>query len=309
MVMVFHEVWGRDYRAFCPHRAPHCSANLGPRYNARKIPAGELPVSAHRRIACLSAETVETLYLLGAEERIAGITGFATRPGRARKEKPTICGFSTGQIHRILAVEPDLVLAFSDMQAELVTDAIRAGVEVHVFNQRSLEGILDMIVTLGRLVDRQPAAEMLIGELAGRLAAAAAHAASLPKRPRIYFEEWHEPMICGIGWVSELIELAGGVDIFADRAQKPAARGRIIDDTDEVIRRAPDVIIGSWCGQRFRPERLAARPGWDTIPAVRNGLVMELKSADILTPGPSAILEGLPQLQAAVQRWSALHIA
>lgn len=266
-------------------------------------------MSFYRRIACLSSEAVETLYLLGAEDRIAGVSGFATRPARARKNKPTICGFSSGQIQHIMAVNPDLVIAFSDMQADLVADAIRAGVEVHVFNQRSVEGILDMIITLGRMVDRQPAAEMLVGELAARLAAAAAHAASLPERARVYFEEWNEPLICGIGWVSELIDLAGGIDIFADVAGKPAARGRIIADPNEVIRRAPDVIIGSWCGRKFRPEELVARPGWDAIPAVRNGLVIGMKSADILSPGPSAILEGLPQLQAAVQRWAALHTA
>ena len=257
----------------------------------------------YQRIACLSTEAVETLYLLGAEDQIVGISGFTTRPVRARKEKPKVSGFSTAKVERILAVEPDLVIAFSGLQADIARELIRAGVEIHVFNQRSVAGILGMIHTLAALVDRSQAGERLVADLQDRLNAARLRARTLTRRPRIYFEEWNDPLISGIRWVSELIETAGGEDCFSEESQRSAARDRIISDPADVIRRAPDIIVGSWCGKKFRSEQVRTRPGWDAVPAVRDNQLYEIKSADILSPGPSAITEGLTQLDRIVTRW------
>jgi iron complex transport system substrate-binding protein len=255
-----------------------------------------------QRIVCLSTESVETLYLLGAEDQIAGISGFSTRPARARKEKPKVSGFSSAKIERILAVQPDLVIAFSDLQADIVRGLIRTGVEIHVFNQRSLAGILDMISTLAALVDRSQAGKRLVADLQRQLDAARLRARALSRRPRIYFEEWNDPLISGIQWVSELIVAAGGEDCFAEESRHSGARDRIIADPAEVIRRAPDVIIGSWCGKKFRPEQVRARVDWHAVPAVRDNQLYEIKSADILSPGPAAITEGLAQLERIVVR-------
>ena len=260
---------------------------------------------SYRRIACLSTDAVETLYLLGAEDRIAGISGFTTRPARARKEKPKVSGFSSANIERILAVEPDLVIAFSDLQADIVRELIRAGVEVHVFNQRSIAGILRMIRTLAALVDRSRAGDRLVADLQDRLDAVRMRARERSLHPRVYFEEWNDPLISGIRWVSELIELAGGEDCFAEESLRQAATERAIPDPAEVIRRAPDIIIGSWCGKKFRPEQVRARPGWAALPAVRDGQLHEIKSADILSPGPGAITEGLAQIERIVANWAA----
>lgn len=261
-----------------------------------------------KRIACLSTETVEVLYLLGEEARIAGISGFTVKPPRARKEKPKISGFSTAKIERILAVEPDLVLAFSDLQADMVRDLIKHGLPVHVFNQRSVAGILDMVRTLGALVNASAKAAELIAPMETLMARVQAEAATLPHRPKVYFEEWNEPLISGIRWVSELIELAGGEDIFPELSRAPNAAGRIIADPQEVVRRAPDIIVGSWCGRRFAPDTVRARPDWNAIPAVQNGQLHEMKSAVILTPGPCAILEGLPELAGIFRGWAGLGL-
>ncbi len=260
---------------------------------------------SYRRIACLSTDAVETLYLLGAEDCIAGISGFTTRPARARKEKPKVSGFSSANIERILAVEPDLVIAFSDLQADIVRELIRAGVEVHVFNQRSIAGILRMIRTVAALVDRSRAGDRLVADLQDRLDAVRMRARERSLHPRVYFEEWNDPLISGIRWVSELIEVAGGEDCFAEESLRPAAPERAISDPAEVIRRAPDIIIGSWCGKKFRPEQVRARPGWAALPAVRDGQLHEIKSADILSPGPGAITEGLAQIERIVANWAA----
>lgn len=260
---------------------------------------------SYRRIACLSTDAVETLYLLGAEDCIAGISGFTTRPARARKEKPKVSGFSSANIERILAVEPDLVIAFSDLQADIVRELIRVGVEVHVFNQRSIAGILRMIRTLAALVDRSRAGDRLVADLQDRLDAVRMRARERSLHPRVYFEEWNDPLISGIRWVSELIELAGGEDCFAEESLRQAAPERAISDPAEVIRRAPDIIIGSWCGKKFRPEQVRARPGWAALPAVRDGQLHEIKSADILSPGPGAITEGLAQIERIVANWAA----
>ncbi|WP_287367273.1 ABC transporter substrate-binding protein [Thauera sp.] len=257
------------------------------------------------RIVCLTTETVEVLYALGEQARVAGISGYTVIPPRARREKPKVFAFSSGDLEKILAVEPDLVLGFSDMQADVARDLIKAGVAVHVFNQRSVEGILAMIETVGRLVGAVDRSLALVAELEATMAAVRAQAAALPRRPRVYFEEWDEPSISGVGWVSELIAIAGGEDVFAERARHPGAAQRILADPLEAARQAPDIIIGSWCGKRFRPERVAAREGWHSVPAVRDGELHEVKSALILSPGPVAIREGLPALAGIIARWAA----
>jgi iron complex transport system substrate-binding protein len=257
-----------------------------------------------RRIVCLTAETTETLYLLGEQDRIAGISGFTVRPPQARKEKPKVAAFTSAKIDKILALEPDLVLGFSDLQADIAAQLIRAGIEVHVFNQRSVEGMLRMIATVGGLIGAYEKTAALIEQLEQGLEDVRRDAARLSHRPRVYFEEWDEPLISGIGWVSELIGIAGGVDCFAELAKAPNAKGRIIADPMEVVRRAPDIIIGSWCGKRFRPKQVCEREGWATIPAVRSGHVYEIKSADILQPGPAALTDGLRQLHGIIHRWA-----
>ncbi|WP_067562929.1 cobalamin-binding protein [Halofilum ochraceum] len=249
-----------------------------------------------QRIVCLTEETTETLYLLGEADRIVGISGFTVRPAAARREKPKVSAFTSAKIDRILELEPDLVLGFSDMQAGIAAELIRAGVEVYVFNQRSIAGILTMIRRLGALIGAARKADALIQELEEGMERVRREAAELPRTPSVYFEEWDEPLITGIGWVHELIGVAGGRDCLPERAACPDAASRIIADPDEVVAAAPDLIIGSWCGKRFRPEKVAARPGWDAIPAVRNGHLYEIKSPDILQPGPAALTDGLTQL-------------
>ena len=253
-----------------------------------------------QRIVCLTTETVEVLYALGEQNRIAGITGYTVRPPEARKEKPKVYAFTSGDLDKILAVKPDLVLTFSDLQADIARDLIKAGVPVYAFNQRSIDDTLGMVETIGRLVGAEEKALQMVAELEAQIEAAriiaAERFARSGKRPRVYFEEWDEPNITAVQWVSELIEIAGGENIFADRAASPMARDRILADPLEVVARAPDIIIGSWCGKHFRPERIAARPGWANVPAVVNGRMHEIKSAIILTPGPVAISEGLPLL-------------
>jgi len=261
------------------------------------------------RIVCLSTETVEVLYALGEERRIAGISGFTVLPARARREKPKVSGFSSAKIDRILAVQPDLVLAFSDLQANMCADLIRAGVAVHVFNQRDIAGILDMVLTVGRLVGAVGRAEELVCQLRALLAAARAagdaRIARLGARPKVYFEEWDEPRICGIRWVSELIALAGGEDICARRARLPSAGERIIADDEEIIAAAPALILGSWCGKKLNPARMAERPGWAGIPAVARGHIVEIKSPHILSPGPAALELGLAEIGRALDRLAA----
>ena len=251
------------------------------------------------RIVCLTEETVETLYLLGEERRIVGISGYVVRPPRARREKPRVSAFTSADIPKILALKPDLVLTFSDLQAEIAATLIRHGVDVHAFNQRNIAQILDMIRTLGALVDAADRANRLTRNLCDALDDARGRAAQLLRRPRVYFEEWDDPMISGIGWVSELIEAAGGIDVFADRAVCKSAKDRIVT-AEEVIRQEPDIIVGSWCGKKFRPEKVAARPLFDGIPAVRNRALHEIKSPLILQPGPAALTDGLAALQAII---------
>lgn len=257
------------------------------------------------RIVCLTEETTETLYLLGEQDRIVGISGFTVRPPQARKEKPKVAAFTSAKIDAILDLSPDLVLGFSNLQADIARELIEAGVEVYVFNQRSVAGILRMVATLGALVGAAARGEALARQLAAGIEAVHSVAAGLPHRPKVYFEEWDAPMISGIRWVSELIDIAGGVDCFPELAAQSLAGGRIITDPMEVVRRAPDIIVGSWCGKKFRPEQVAARPGWQEIPAVRNGQVFEIKSPLILSPGPAALTEGLDALHRIIAAWSA----
>jgi iron complex transport system substrate-binding protein len=249
------------------------------------------------RIVCLTEETTETLYLLGEQDRIVGISGFTVRPPRARREKPRVAAFTSARIERIVQLKPDLVLGFSDLQADIAAELIRAGIEVHVFNQRSVEEILAFIRLLGGRVGAQCRAEALVASLQEGLDKARAAAARLPRRPRVYFEEWDQPLISGIRWVAELIVIAGGEDCFPELSTQPHARGRFIADPIEVVRRAPHVMIASWCGKKFNPARVLERPGWDALPAVRNGRLAEIKSCDILQPGPAALPDGLSQLQ------------
>jgi len=249
------------------------------------------------RIVCLTEETVETLYLLGQEDRIVGVSGYAVRPARVRREKQRVSAFTSADTAKILALEPDLVLTFSDLQADIAADLIRAGVTVTAYNQRGLDGILAMIRHLGATVGQAERAEALVGGYERRLAEIAARQAG--RRPVVYFEEWDTPMISGIRWVSELVGIAGGVDAFADLAAMPAARDRIVS-SPRVIEAAPDVILASWCGKKVRPEKIAARPGWENIPAVRDGRIFEIKSPLILQPGPAALTDGLDAILEAL---------
>ena len=251
------------------------------------------------RIVCLTEETVETLYLLGEERRIVGISGYVVRPPRARREKARVSAFTSADIPKILALAPDLVLTFSDLQADIAATLIKQGVDVHAFNQRTIAEILDMIRTLGSLVGAQDRAKRLTDDLTAAIAGARSRAARLPFRPKVYFEEWDDPMISGIAWASELVDIAGGIDIFADLAHCKSAKDRIVT-ADQIIARAPDIIVGSWCGKKFRREKVVSRAGFDAVPAVRQGAVYEIKSPLILQPGPAALTDGLAALEAII---------
>lgn len=256
-----------------------------------------------QRIVCLTEETTEAIYLLGEQHRIVGISGFTVRPPQARKEKPKVSAFTSARESKILELKPDLVLGFSDMQADIAADLVRAGLQVHIFNQRRLSGIFEMLEFLGRLLNVVDRAALLIRQLQDNLHAAREAARSLPFPPRVYFEEWAEPMISGIGWVSELIELAGGADCFAELAQCPDAKSRIINNPDEVIARAPDIILASWCGRKVNIDSIARRRGWNQIPAVANGHIHEVKSPIILQPGPAALSDGIAAISDILLAW------
>jgi iron complex transport system substrate-binding protein len=257
------------------------------------------------RIVCLTEETTETLYLLGEEHRIVGISGFTVRPARARKEKPKVSAFTSANFDKIVALRPDLVLGFSDLQADIAAELIRRGIAVHLFNQRSVAQILQMIAMLGGLIGCQTQAQALVARIEAGIRAVRASAAQFTQRPRVYFEEWDSPQISAIGWVSELIDAAGGIDCFAELGRESLGKNRIIADPLEVPRRAPDIIFGSWCGKKFRPETVRSRAGWSGIPAVRDGQLFEIKSPLILQPGPAALTEGLSALHAHIGAWVA----
>ncbi len=262
-------------------------------------------MSGPRRIVCLTEEPTETLYALGEQDRIVGISGFTVRPARARKEKPKVSAFTSAKIGEILKLRPDFVVGFSDIQADIAAELVRRGVEVWIANHRSVDEIIDYVRRLGALVGVAAKADAYADDLRRGLDAIAAASVRLPARPGVYFEEWDEPPITGIRWVSELVAIAGGDDIFPERAAEPLAKGRILEDSSEVIRRAPDLVIGSWCGKKFRPDKVAARPGWDAIPAVRDGELHEVKSPLILQPGPAALTDGVRELARIIHAWSA----
>ncbi|MEZ5897267.1 MAG: cobalamin-binding protein [Parvularculaceae bacterium] len=260
-------------------------------------------MSCPERIICLTEETVETLYLLGEDRRIVGVSGFVVRPPEARR-KAKVSTFTDAKVDEIVALKPDLVFTFSDIQAEITANLMRAGLEVHAFNHRTVEGIFDMIRTVGALIGTPEKSDALSRDLQANIGKARKMATALPRRPKVYFEEWDDPMISAIGWASELIEIAGGENIFADRAKGQAAKDRFVT-SDEVINARPDIIIGSWCGKGFKKADVAARPGWDRIPAVQNGHLYEIKSAIILQPGPAALTDGLAQMQRIIKSASA----
>jgi iron complex transport system substrate-binding protein len=257
-----------------------------------------------RRIVCLTEEPTEVLYALGEEARIVGISGFTVRPPRARREKPKVSAFTSAKIGEILKLEPDLAIGFSDIQADIARELIKAGVEVWISNHRSVDGILAYIRRLGAMVGAHEKAEVYAQRAEQHIADIRVAVAQLPRRPKVYFEEWDEPIITGIRWVAEIIGIAGGDDCFPELAREPLAKQRILPNGDEVVRRAPDIILGSWCGKRFRPEKVAARPGWDTIPAVLQGDLHEIKSPIILQPGPAALFDGLDEIHRIIVEWA-----
>jgi len=262
-------------------------------------------VTGPQRIVCLTEEPTETLYALGEQHRIVGISGFTVRPPVARKEKPKVSAFTSAKIGEILQLKPDFVVGFSDIQSEIAAELIKHGVEVWISNHRSVDGILDYIRRLGALVGVGDKANAYADELQRGLEEIERASAELPQRPKVYFEEWDEPPITGIRWVAELIRIAGGDDVFPELSVEPLAKYRILADAGVVVQRAPDLILGSWCGKKFRPEKVAARPGWQAIPAVRDGELHEIKSPLILQPGPAALTDGVREIARIIQSWSA----
>ena len=260
-----------------------------------------------QRIVCLTEETTEWLYLLGEEARIVGISGYTVRPPRARQEKPKVSAFLSAKIDKILALQPDCVFGFSDLQADIAAQLIRHGVQVTVFNQRSVADIFAMLYQVAAMVGQAEHGRQLIGAMQARIDQVRAQVSALQaagaRRPRVYFEEWDEPHISAIRWVSELVGIAGGDDVFPELAQQGLGKDRIIADSGEVLRRNPDIIFGSWCGKKFRPNLVAQRPGWDAVAAVRSGQLHEIKSPLILQPGPAALTEGLDALHAVCANW------
>ena len=265
------------------------------------------PAHLPQRIVCLTEETTEWLYLLGQAHRIVGISGYTVRPRRARDEKPKVSAFLSAKIDKILALEPDCVFGFSDLQADIAAALIRAGVQVTVFNQRSVAEIFSVLYQVGAMVGQADQAQTRIAALQAQLDAIREAAASFRRRPRVFFEEWDEPHISAIRWVSELMGIAGGDDVFPELAVQPMGKDRIIADPQTIIDRAPDIVIGSWCGKKFRAEKVAARPGWQQVPAVREGQLFEIKSADILQPGPAALTDGVAQLHRIFSDWAQHH--
>jgi iron complex transport system substrate-binding protein len=258
------------------------------------------PTSYPTRIICLTEETTETLYLLGEGHRVVGISGYTVRPPEAR-EKPKVSSFLHARYEKIEALKPDLILAFSDLQAEITNDLVKRGYPVFTFNQRSVAEILQMIRVLAGIVGVAAKGDALVASLERGLADVRTSAAALPFRPKVFFEEWYDPLISGIRWTEELVRIAGGEPIFPELEHASLAKDRIVS-SDQVMARAPDAIIGSWCGKPVRPARIAARPGWSDVPAVRNGHIYEVKSTYILQPGPAALTEGVRRLHDVIRR-------
>jgi len=246
------------------------------------------------RIVCLTEETTETLYLLGQGDRIVGVSGYTVRPPEAR-QKPKVSAFINAKFDKIEALRPDLVLAFSDLQAELASELVKRGIAVVTFNQRSVDDILQMIRMLGGLVGCQGDAERLADRLRADLDRIRDEAARFAARPRTFFEEWDEPLISGIRWVEELVDIAGGTPIFPELSDARLAKDRIVDPA-EVARRDPEVILASWCGKKMKKATIVGRPGWDRVSAVRTDRIYEIKSTYILQPGPASLTDGVRQL-------------
>ena len=260
-----------------------------------------------QRIVCLTEETTEWLYLLGQEARIVGISGYTVRPTQARREKPKVSAFLSAKIDKILALKPDCVFGFSDLQADIAAALIRCGVQVTVFNQRSVDEIFSMLYQVAAMVGQAEQGLQRLQQMRAQIEAIQQTAATFKRRPKVYFEEWDEPHISCIRWVSELIGIAGGDDCFPELAQMPMGKDRIIASSQTIVDSAPDIIIGSLCGKKFRPEKAAAREGWQDVPAVRNHQIFEIKSADILQPGPAALTDGVQQLHRIISQWVAHH--
>ena len=256
-----------------------------------------------QRIVCLTEEPTEWLYLLGQERRIVGISGYTVRPPRAREEKPKVSAYLSAKIDKIVALQPDCVIGFSDLQADIAAQLIRAGIQVTIFNQRSVAEIFSIMYQLAAMVGQEARGLALMQTMQSRLLAIERAAATLKRRPRVYFEEWYEPHISAIAWVSELLGIAGGDDCFPELAAKAMGKDRIIADGGEIVRRNPDIIFGSWCGRKFRPAHVAVRPGWQDVNAVKNGQLFEIKSAEILQPGPAALTDGVEQLHRIIMAW------
>ena len=266
-----------------------------------------------QRTVCLTEETTEWLYLLGQEARIVGISGYTVRPRRARDEKPRVSAFLSAKTDKIMALQPDCVFGFSDLQADIASDLVKRGVQVTIFNQRSVADIFSVLYQVAAMVGEAAQGEQRIAAMQADLrsmqADVAARLAAGARRPRVFFEEWDEPHISAIRWVSELMAIAGGDDCFPELAQEPMGKQRIIADGAEIVRRQPDLILGSWCGKKFRPEKVAARAGWTDVPAVRNGQLFEIKSPDILQPGPAALTDGVRQMHQLFMRWMDADLA
>ena len=262
---------------------------------------------APRRIVCLTEETTEWLYLLGQQHRIVGISGYTVRPRQARLEKPRVSAFLSAKIDKILALEPDCVFGFSDLQADIASALIRHGIQVTVFNQRSIEEIFSMMYQVAAIVGEPALGLQHIAAMRAQLDVIRLATNALPRRPRVFFEEWDTPHISAIRWVSELVTVAGGDDCFPELARNSLGKDRIIGDGMEIVRRNPDIIIGSWCGKKFRAQSVAARAGWADVAAVRERQLFEIKSADILQPGPAALTDGVAQLHAIVNNWAQQH--
>ena len=271
-------------------RSPPDSQNFGP-----------------QRIVCLTEEPTEWLYLLGEERRIVGISGYTVRPPRAREEKPKVSAFTSAKIDKIVALQPDCVIGFSDLNADIASQLVRNGIQVTIFNQRSVLEIFSMMYQLAAMVGQVEKCLALMQTMQNRLLQIEAVAATLKRRPRVFFEEWCDPHISGIAWVSELIAIAGGDDCFPELAKEPMGKGRIIADGLQIVARNPDIIFGSWCGRRFRPAHVRARPGWQEVNAVKNDQLFEIKSAEILQPGPAALTDGVEQIHKIIMSWSARH--
>ena len=256
-----------------------------------------------QRIVCLTEEPTEWLYMLGEERRIVGISGYTVRPPRAREEKPKVSAFLSAKIDKIVELRPDCVIGFSDLQADIASQLVKKGIQVTIFNQRSVAEIFSMMYQLAAMVGQVDKGLALIKTMQSRLLAIEAAARCLQRRPRVFFEEWYDPHISAIAWVSELVGIAGGDDCFPELAKEPMGKGRIIADGAEIVRRNPDIILGSWCGRRFRPAHVRARPGWQEVNAVKNDQLFEIKSAEILQPGPACLTDGVEQIHKIIMAW------